>query len=139
MNRPTPTVIILRTTAEHIRGVIDHQKHALDRPMQRARPGDLLVIAEMQPKGPALARYGMWLKDQRRDEAGESEAIWGKHWNILIEGEGGHELAAPFAPAEIKPHGPYGQGGPYVYIRPDDAEDFRRDGRFAPLLDAAAL
>lgn len=135
MNQTMPTVIILRTTAEHIRSVIDHQKHALDRPMQRAKNGDLLLIAEMQPKGPAIARYAMWFKGQHPDDANELEAIWGKHWNILIEGEGGRELAAPFAPAEVKPHGPYGQGGPYVYVRPEDAEDFRRDGRLAPLLD----
>jgi len=129
-----PTIIILRTTAEHIKGVVDHQKHALDRPMQRAQPGDLLLIAQIQPKGPAIARYAMWFKSQHRDDAQESQAIWGRHWNFLIEGESGHELTVPFAPAQIKPDGPYGRGGPYVYIRPEDAEDFRRDGRLAPLL-----
>ena len=134
MIRETPTLIILRTTAEHIKGVIEHQKHALDRPMSRAKAGDLLIIAEMKPKGPAVARYAMWFKQQKRDDARESAAIWGKQWNFIIEGEGGQELTAPFVPAEVKPNGPYGQGGPYVYVRPEDADDFRREGRLAPLL-----
>lgn len=134
MIKVMPTMIILRTTTEHIKGVIDHQKHALDRPMQRAQPGDILLIAEMRPKGPAIARYAMWFKDQHPDDARESEIIWGRHWNFLIEGERGRELTAPFVPAEVKPRGPYRQGGPYVYVRPEDAEDFRRDGRLAPLL-----
>jgi 5-methylcytosine-specific restriction protein A len=127
------TIIVLRTTAEHIKGVIDNQKHALDRPMQRAQIGDLLLVAEMQPKGPAIARYAMRLKGQHPDDANESDAIWGRHWNFIVEGEDGRELTTPFAPAEVKPNGPYGQGGPYVYVRPEDADDFRRDGRLAPL------
>lgn len=134
MMQAIPTIIILRTTAQHMRGVIDHQKHALDRPMRRAHLGDLLLVAEMQPKGPAIARYAMWFKSQHPDDAHESEAIWGRHWNFLIAGEGGRELTTPFAPAEVKPNGPYSQGGPYVYVVPEDAEDFRRDGRLAPLL-----
>ncbi|BCH23584.1 hypothetical protein [Mesorhizobium sp. L-8-3] len=134
MMQPTPTIIILKTTAEHMRGVIDHQKHASDRLIKRANPGDLLLIAQLQPKGSALIRYAMWLKSQYPDSVQESDAIWGKHWNFIIEGEGGRELTTPFAPGEVKPNGPYRQGGPFVYVVAEDAEDFRRDGRLAPLL-----
>ncbi|MEX2166090.1 MAG: hypothetical protein WD852_03600 [Methyloceanibacter sp.] len=102
--------------------------------MKKASPGDLLLIAQLQPRGPALARYAMWFKSQHLDVANESDAIWGRHWNFVIEGEGGHELAVPFAPGEVKPKGPYGPGGPFVYVTSEDAEEFRRDGRLAPLL-----
>jgi hypothetical protein len=130
-----PTIIILKTTAQHMKGVIDHQKFALDRPMSRAHPGDLILIAEIQRSGPAVARYAMWLKAQYPDEAHESESIWGRRWNFLIEGEGGHALASPFAPGKVKPKGPYGQGGPLVYVLPEHAEDFRRAGLLAPFFE----
>lgn len=134
MNRPTPTIVILRTTSDHMRGVVDHQKHASKSRLKRADPGALLLVAEVQPKGPAVARYAMWLKNQRADNGLESDAIWGNHWNFIIEGEDGHELTTPFAPGEVKPSGPYLQGGPFVYVEPEDAEDFRQNGFLAPLL-----
>lgn len=129
-----PQLIILKTTAQHIEGVTKNQKHALRGRIVNARRGDLLLIAEMQTRGPALIRYGMRFDCQYPDQAGDSEAIWGKRWDYIVSGEGGCWLTKPFAPAQAKPQGPYGQGGTLVYVPARDAEEFVREGRLAPIL-----
>lgn len=132
--RSAPSLILLKTTPQHLVGVTMHQKHALRGLMRKAKIGDILLIAEMQPKGPALVRYVMYLKGQYADSRCDSEMIWGKRWDYIIEGENGAWLTSSFAPALIKPDGPYGQGGTLVYVPTDHAAEFIRDGRLAPLL-----
>jgi hypothetical protein len=131
---PSPTVVVLRTAPENIPKVIEHKIHALNGRLVRAKPGDLLLIAERQRVGPAIAKYGMLLQEVRPDVSQKSKEIWGKQWKYIIEGRDLVALAMPFSPHEIAPLSGYGAGGPFVYISPDDAEEFRRRGLLAPFL-----
>jgi hypothetical protein len=135
----TPRFMILKTTREHFEKVRTRQRRALPGRIVRAQKGDLLLIAEMQDKGPAPVRYAMHFKDQRADDARESEAIWRKPWSVIVEGEHGFWLTTPFAPAALQPRGSSGRGGTLVHELPEDADELRRDGRLPPLLGDAFI
>ena len=108
--------------------------HALDRQLN-ALAGDLLLLAETRPRGPALVRYAMWFRVQRPAASGETERIWNYHWDTIIEGEGCSELTQAFSPEQEKVSSKsYGQGGPFVYVEPIDADEFRRRGLLRPVL-----
>jgi hypothetical protein len=127
-------LILLKTTLEHVSGVVQSQKHALRGRIQRAQSGDIILIAEMQKKGPAIVKFGMFFVSQYPDTANEAEKIWGRRWPFLIQGTGGQWLTNPFAPALIIPDGPYGQGGTLVYVPTAHSRAFASEGRLSPLL-----
>jgi hypothetical protein len=128
-------MLILKTRPENLGRVVEAQKHALHGRLNNAQPGDLLLLAEIRPHGPALVRYGMRFKTQRRANPGETEAIWGQRWDFVIEGEGCRELNHRFDPQVEKVTSTnYGRGGTFVYVACEDAEAFRRKGLLAPLL-----
>ncbi|BCM16352.1 hypothetical protein [Mesorhizobium sp. J8] len=128
------SLIILKTTKQHFIGVTEHQKHALRGRMTKAHQGDVLIIAEIQDNGPAVAKYAMQFKQQYADHVGQSEVIWGKRWRFIVDGEKGCWLSKPFAPAALKPDGPYAQGGTLVYVPTADAIDFIAAGHLSPIL-----
>jgi hypothetical protein len=76
-----PKLIVLRTLRQHIDGVVEKHKHALNVQLD-AQQGDILLIAQ---KG-GLVLYAMRFQNQRPDTAGESERVWGRHWKFIIEG-----------------------------------------------------
>lgn len=128
-------MVILKTHSTNLARVVEVQKHALRGRLKNAQPGDLLLLAEIRDDGPTVVRYGMRLKRQRRADPGETEALWGKHWKFIIEGEGCCELNRPFDPQQTKVTSTsYGQGGTLVYVAAEDAEAFRRAGLLSPLL-----
>jgi hypothetical protein len=102
--------------------------------MSRARPDDILLLAEIQDHGSSVVRYAMRFREQILDEKGKSKALFGRRWRYLIEGNDCHELSR-FSPQERKVTSKnYGQGGPMVYVASKDAEAFRKAGLLQPLL-----
>lgn len=131
---PNRTFILLKTTPDHLTGVTETQKHALRGRIQRAKPGDVILVAEIQKAGPAVVRYAMFYASQHKDESDETLTIWGRHWPYIIEGRGGQWLDRAFAPAKLIPDGPYGQGGTLAYVPSSHAETFVREGLLSPLM-----
>lgn len=128
-----PTLIVLKTHPEHLDQVIQAQRHALQSRILKAHPGDLLLLAETRSKGPAVVRYGMRFRGQRIARPGETETMWNKTWKYIIEGEDCRALESAFSPQIAKVSSAnYGQGGPFVYIDPEDADAFRRGGLLSP-------
>jgi hypothetical protein len=134
-----PSMIIMKTRPEHMRGVIDSGMHACDDLMHQARPGDLLLVAVMVGIVPAIVTHAMRLKKQYRDYANRSQAIWERRWRYLVDGEEGCcPLESPFCPQYERAPGStknYGKGArTFVYVDRGDAEEFARKGLLSPLL-----
>ena len=128
-----PNLIVLKTHPEHLDQVVQAQRHALQTRLLKAQPGDLLLLAETRSKGSALVRYGMRFRGQRIARPGETESMWNKSWRYIIEGEDCKALERAFSPQIVKVSSAnYGQGGPFVYIDPEDADAFKRDGLLKP-------
>jgi hypothetical protein len=129
-----PKLIVLRTHPEHLCGVVGKHKHALNVRLD-ARQDDVLLIAQT---GSGVVSYAMRFRCQRPDMTGETERIWGKHWNFIIEGDNWCELNQPFDPREQRVTEStckdYGPGGPFFYVLDKDAEAFRQRGLLRPLL-----
>lgn len=131
---PSPQLIVMKTRPEHLEGVVSEHKHALQKRMTRARKGDLLLLAERQKAGPALARYGMCFENLRLAEKGETERIWGKVWTYVVDGRGCDEFEQPFFP-DMASDKNLGQGAiAFAYVERVDAEDWRRKGLLRPFL-----
>ena len=130
----TPKLIVLRTHPEHLRGVVEKHKHALEVRLN-AQQGDILLIAQT---GSGLVSHAMRFRSQRPDTTGETERSWGRHWNFIIEGDNCCELDRPFDPREERVtevvRKDYGPGGPFFYVLDEDAEAFRQKGLLQPLL-----
>lgn len=133
-----PNMIIVKTSAKNLPNVVANQKHALYGRMKKARPGDVLLLAEICGRGPALVSYAMRLKEQHLDTANEAQAIWGERWPVIVEGEGCRKLDRPFNPQKERvtliSMKNYGPGGTLVYVDPKDAEAFLQKGLLRPLL-----
>jgi hypothetical protein len=131
-------LIILETKAKHLGKVVERAEHALRGRLKLAKPGDLLLLAEKQPRGAALVRYGMWLETQKPATPEEIAELWGqenKHiWKWRIIGKDCQQLPITFIPENERIHSPreYARGGGCVYVHRDDAELFRRKGFLAP-------
>ena len=138
-------LIILKTSPETIKQVVAEKKHALKGRLRRAKPNDLILIAEIQPPGhgPAIARYGMWFTEQRAAFPGEVAGIWKEEnthrWNIIVKGRECQELSTQFSPeAEKITKKNYSDGGTLVYVCPDDANLWRQKGLLEPFFQPQA-
>jgi len=125
-------MIIFKTDAATLPGVVANAKHALVRVPAQIRPGDLILIAQtiqtLQP-GQRQIRYCMSFVRFYKDTLRESDRIWGHHWPFIIEGTGLKELARPFNIAVVqKSSKNYGQGGPVVYVDPLDQREIQSGG-----------
>jgi hypothetical protein len=127
-------LILLKTHPANLPKVVEVQKHALQGKLTRAKPGDLLLLAEIRPRGAARATHAMWFKEQRAAHQGETEEIWNERWPFIVEGQGCCALDQPFVPEDVKVSAAnYSQGGTIFYIEPLDADAFRAQGRLKPL------
>ena len=118
-------MIVLQTRPEHLKAVIEKSKRALNGVMKCVRAGDVLLIAESPPPRNApqiwyAMRYRRMYPDSRR----ESEAIWGKRWRYIVEGEDCQLLDHPFSLKDVQVSAKnYGQGAiSFTYLDDRDAK-----------------
>jgi hypothetical protein len=120
----TKTIVILRTSPETIANVVAHAKYALRGELKELKPGDIMLIAQKAatvPDGKPI-RYLMTFVRCYRDKNKESDRIWGRHWNYIIEGSGCYSLKTPFDIRQIQvTKKNYAQGGTVVYVDSEDA------------------
>ena len=117
-------MIILRTHPDYISKVVEHSMHALSSG-PKISPGDLILISQTvvgTTDGLPPIRYVMEFDKLRPDRTGKiSKDIWGKAWPYVIYGKNCRLLNRFFNMADIQVSSQnYGQGGPYVYVRPED-------------------
>jgi hypothetical protein len=117
-------MIILRTHPDYIPKVVENSMHALSS-SPRISPGDLILISQTVAQtddGRPPIRYVMEFDKLRADRTGEvSRRIWGRAWPYIVYGRNCRPLARPFSMADVQvtAHN-YAQGGPYVYVAPED-------------------
>ena len=102
----------------------------------RLSPGDLILISQTvthTDDGLPPIRYVMEFEKLRADRTGEiSRGIWGRSWRYVVYGKNCRPLARPFNMADIQVSDhQYGQGGPYVYVAPQDEAVVHRLGLLA--------
>jgi len=117
-------LIILRTHPDYIAKVVEHSMHALSSG-PRISPGDLILISQTVAQtddGLPPIRYVMEFDKLRADRTGQiSRSIWRRSWPYVVYGKNCRQLTRPFniSDVQVTSHN-YGQGGPYVYVQPDD-------------------
>ena len=130
-------VIILKTTSDHAKGVRTHRKHATDVPPVDLAAGDdvLVQVTFLTARGgPPTVRYRMRFVRCYPDIHNESDAIWGQHWDYIIECRDLCVLRRPFDIQQVqKSAKDYGAAVRYVYVDPVDETAIRAAG----LLDCA--
>jgi 5-methylcytosine-specific restriction enzyme A len=125
-------MVIFKTDAGTLPGVVAHSKHALYKVPTRLEYGDTILVAQTIQSllpGQKQIRYCMTFVRSYRDTLGESDKIWGKHWGFIVEGANLKELSRPFNIAAIRSSSKnYGQGGPVVYVHPLDEKAIKSGG-----------
>ncbi len=115
-------MLLLKTRAEHVNGVLDTGKHATHY-LPAADPGDYVLIAVTRstlPKGQKAIQWIARLKEVYQDHQRESIRIWGRHWKYIIELEGIREVP-PFNLEEIQVSSyNYGPVRTHCRLLPDD-------------------
>ena len=129
------TTTLTRADPDYIAKVVEHSMHALASG-PRISPGDLILISQTvaQTKdGLPAIRYVMEFEKLRADRTGEiSKNIWGKSWPYVVYGKNCRPLARAFNMSDIQVSShQYGQGGPYVYVAPEDEMALVRSGLLA--------
>ena len=128
-----PIHVILKTQWRQYRNVLRFAKHATDKPPIFIGPGAVILIhCEAQGQTiPPRVTHAMDCVRIYPDETGETERIWGRRWNFVIEGSKLRELAVPIPISRFgKASGKnYGQGAQkFVYVEDADLEDLRSEG-----------
>ena len=128
-------MIILRTHPDYIAKVVEHSMHALASG-PKISPGDLILISQTVAQtddGLPAIRYVMEFDRLRADRTGEiSKRIWGRSWPYVVYGKNCRQLARPFNMSDIQVSShQYGQGGPYVYVAPQDEAVLLNSGLLA--------
>jgi len=125
------TIAILKTDVLTLQNVVNHAKHACMRRPARLTEGDLVLISQtfgMLRPGQKPIRYMMEFVSSYADHAGESERIFGRHWNYIVEGRNMRELRYPFDMDEIKKSSfNYRDAQWLAYVRPQDLEVLRQE------------
>ena len=98
--------------------------HALAR-SPTISPGDFILISQTvahSAKGEPPIQYVMEFVKIRADRTGDtSRQIWGKAWKYIVYGQNCRKLKHPFDIRDLQVSDQnYGQGGPFVYVDPDD-------------------
>lgn len=127
-------VALLKLKSSNLAGVRHHGKYALSRRMN-LNPGDLILFAltrgSLEP-GEKPIQYAMTFRRIYADDSSESEAIWGKRWNFIVEGDRCFELCTPFDLNQVQVSGKtYGQIGP-AYVADEDIEVLEKGGYLQP-------
>lgn len=127
-------ILIIRTSKKTLPGVVKHSKHAL-KICPRLRDGDIVLIAklrrDMEPGEEGPICHAMAVHSVYRGKR-ESKQIWGKCREWIIEGDKCLRLKHPFDIARIQvTQTNYKQGGPSVYVSPEDKKCIRDHGYLA--------
>ncbi len=124
-------MIIFRTSADTIHNVVKLSKHALAS-QPKLSEGELILISQTITDSTGSKppiRYIMEFVRIYEDLLGESNEIWGRQWRYIIEGKNCRRLKRPFNIGVFQVSNQnYAQGGPYVYVLPEDEEIIREKG-----------
>ena len=122
------TMLLLKTREEHMAGVRKNRMHATDAAPQRVSHGDWLLV--QVTSGPPTnevrrVKYAMRFDECYRDEARDSERIWGHRWEFIVRGYDFRILRRPFDIEQLQvSNANYGQGViRFAYIHPDDERE----------------
>ncbi len=130
------TLLLLKTDAKHLLGVKKHSKHATEAIPKDVTPGDLLLIQvtalTSRTRAP-MVEYAMTFVRCYEDRENESDAIWGRHWQYIIEGSDFYKLRKPFNVRRMLPNTlNVNAAVKYAYINPTDAAELERRGSLEP-------
>jgi hypothetical protein len=116
-------MIIIRTSAETIKEVVRHSKHALKR-RPRLSKGEIILISQIKHSLHSFQepiQYLMEFDSCYYDKEKESLKLWSKYWPYIIVGRNCKPLKTPFDISKVKASSKnYGQGGPIVYVEHGD-------------------
>jgi len=130
-------MLLLKTHENHVDGVRKHRKHASDDCPNYIRNGDWLLI-QVTYGSTAYpihrVKYAMRFVDCHEDIQGESDIIWGRHWQRIIQRCDLRILRHPFDIDNIKVSSKhYGQGViRFAYIDPADEAAILEGGFLEP-------
>lgn len=125
-------MIVLRTHPAHIPRVVELSLHALHAKPRIAR-GERVLISRLAgfPDGRPAVQYVMDFVAYRPGTE-EARRIWGRDWRYIMEGRNCRVLKRPFNLRQVQVSSRnYGQGGPFVYVHPDDELELDRRGLLA--------
>ena len=119
-------VIIFRTSKGTILQVLKKAMYGLQGEPANISPGDLILLSVV---GDPQIVASMIFTRARPDKANESDAIWGRHFPILLDCRDARMLRTPFLMSDhqVTDHN-YGPGGTTVYVQKADADVLRKKG-----------
>jgi 5-methylcytosine-specific restriction protein A len=125
---------IFRTGKDTLSKVVNEAKYALPG-KPKMRRGDTILLAlkagDIRDGKPPI-RYQMDFVRAYPDRDGESERIWGRHWDWMIEGANCRPLDRPFNIRKFQVTDKnYARGGTVVYVEPDDEQEILKRGLIA--------
>ncbi|MEP6494877.1 MAG: hypothetical protein ABJF01_19475 [bacterium] len=128
--------VILKTSPATIGSVLHRAKHATDKLPIDLQVGTLLLIhqAASGSTTPPRITHLMKVAGIRRDLSDETDKIWGRHWDWIIDGEGLREFVRPIPIGRLGTASGknYGQGAQkFVYLETVDLVDLARSELFA--------
>ncbi|MDD2700875.1 MAG: hypothetical protein PHH36_06510 [Sideroxydans sp.] len=131
-------MLLFKTSKDTLPAVVMFAKH-VQRPS--AAPGEVILIAqtrdELQP-GQKAIQFRMELLGIHGDSKKESNAIWGRSWNYIVEGYNCLPLKTPFDIADVQvTNRNYQQGGTFFHVDPKDVQAIV-EGRYLEIAPPAS-
>jgi len=129
-------MLLLKTARSTLANVIEHAKYASNIG-PRLNKGDILLLQQnlrTLAAGEEPIQYAMEFLRYYQDNKNESDRLWGKHWQYIIEASELWKLKHPFNLRKIQvSFKNYGQGVmSYAYVDPADIRVIMDKGYLTP-------